>query len=305
MTYNPVNTHVDYLWRTAMRHVLSAGDVIAPRGQHCREVRGATLELLYPDHNLLISRKRHLNYHFGVAEWLWMLHGLNDVKTISAYNSKIGAYSDDGETFYGAYGPSLVRDLPRVVELLLRDPDSRQAIVQTWKTDALSYKTKDVPCTVTWHFMLRKRELELQVFMRSNDLWLGFPYDVFNFTQIQRWVAAQLNVAPGRYRHTVGSLHIYERDIPAIEDLLRHVLHYDFPDHLMRMKLPEPTPVIPEALGKLLTGLPQDGMALPVARNLRLQIGEAWQEYAGVLIHRFSKNDLDLGPIYHRLICER
>jgi thymidylate synthase len=48
--------------------------------------------------------------------------------------------------------------------------------------------------------------------MRSNDAWLGLPHDVFAFTMIQELVARSLGVELGEYRHSVGSLHLYERD---------------------------------------------------------------------------------------------
>jgi hypothetical protein len=49
--------------------------------------------------------------------------------------------------------------------------------------------------------------------MRSNDLWLGLPYDVFAFTCIQQMVAAALGVGLGWYQHQAGSLHVYDRNM--------------------------------------------------------------------------------------------
>ena len=48
--------------------------------------------------------------------------------------------------------------------------------------------------------------------MRSNDIWTGFPYDVFSFTAMQIILAFQLGVGIGEYTHIAGSLHLYERD---------------------------------------------------------------------------------------------
>ena len=48
--------------------------------------------------------------------------------------------------------------------------------------------------------------------MRSNDLWLGFPYDVFQFTCMQVLMSMELGIELGSYTHIAGSLHIYERD---------------------------------------------------------------------------------------------
>lgn len=48
--------------------------------------------------------------------------------------------------------------------------------------------------------------------MRSNDIFLGFPYDTFNFTMWQEYVACKLNVEIGTYTHIANSLHFYEKD---------------------------------------------------------------------------------------------
>ena len=50
------------------------------------------------------------------------------------------------------------------------------------------------------------------VHMRSNDSYKGLPGDVFAFTMIQELVARSLDVEVGRYKHFVGSLHLYETD---------------------------------------------------------------------------------------------
>ena len=46
--------------------------------------------------------------------------------------------------------------------------------------------------------------------MRSNDVYLGLPHDVFSFTMIQEIVARLLGVEMGDYTHFAGSLHLYD-----------------------------------------------------------------------------------------------
>jgi thymidylate synthase len=49
--------------------------------------------------------------------------------------------------------------------------------------------------------------------MRSNDIWLGVPYDYFVFTSLQTKMAMELGVDVGEYTHFAGSLHLYKRDL--------------------------------------------------------------------------------------------
>ena len=69
---------------------------------------------------------------------------------------------------------------------------------------------KEVPCTCTLQFLLREDRLEALAHMRSNDAFVGLPGDVFSFTMIQELVARALKVEVGRYKHFVGSLHLYD-----------------------------------------------------------------------------------------------
>ena len=120
--------------------------------------------------------------------------------------------SDDGETFFGAYGPKIVAQLDYVVAKLLEDQDTRQAGLTIWRENPPA--TKDVPCTVAAFFNIRNGQLNAHVFMRSSDVWLGVPYDVFNFSMLAHLVCAHLNkrglrVAPGHLFLTAASSHLY------------------------------------------------------------------------------------------------
>jgi hypothetical protein len=56
--------------------------------------------------------------------------------------------------------------------------------------------------------------------MRSNDVWLGFPYDVFVNTCLQQILANEMQLELGTYTHHVGSLHLYEKNEKAAREAL-------------------------------------------------------------------------------------
>lgn len=64
---------------------------------------------------------------------------------------------------------------------------------------------------VSMQFLIREGKLNLIVCMRSNDIYLGFPYDIFNFSMFQEYIAGKLGVKLGEYIHVVGSLHYYKK----------------------------------------------------------------------------------------------
>lgn len=76
-------------------------------------------------------------------------------------------------------------------------------------------------CTVMHHYMIRNGRLNLTVYMRSNDLLWGFPYDVSAFCFLQQAMAAMLNVGIGTYTHIAGSLHSYDSKENELTSILK------------------------------------------------------------------------------------
>mgnify|MGYP003638851966 CR=1 FL=1 len=206
------------LYQIALEAVLQHGDRTMPRGVPTRELRGVSLRLNQPDQANLVDRKG-MNIRFAMAEFAWILTGQNSTALITKFNKQIGNYSDDGNVMAGAYGPPLADQLPWVIQQLRDDPDTRQAVLTLWRPRPA--KSKDIPCTLSMQFFIRSGKLEMMTTMRSNDCVLGFPYDVFVFTMIQRYVASALACQVGTYHHHVGSFHVYERDVDAAHEHVR------------------------------------------------------------------------------------
>ena len=212
------------VWLVTLRLILFGGLEVAPRGKLTKEL---------PQHTLVIDMRRpvvkvaerKLSYQFMAAEAHWILSGDDSVAGIAPYNKHIAKFSDDGVKFFGAYGPKILSQLDYVVAKLLADPDTRQAGLTIWRENPPL--TKDVPCTVAIFANIRNMALNLHVFMRSSDAWLGVPYDVFNFSMLSHLICARLNearptqlIAPGQLHLTAASSHLYEHNwLPARECL--------------------------------------------------------------------------------------
>jgi thymidylate synthase len=202
-------------WLNALNDILANGDLVSPRGKRTKEIpqRTIVVDMRQP---VLRVADRSLSYRFMAAEAFWILSGDDRVETIAPYNSRIAEFSDDGERFFGAYGPKIQAQLPYIIEKLLVDEDSRQAGLTIWRE--CPPQTKDVPCTVAIFFAIRSGKLNVHVFMRSSDVWLGIPYDVFNFSMLGHLVCGLLNehrdpnryLRPGSLFLTAASSHLYE-----------------------------------------------------------------------------------------------
>lgn len=220
------------MWNDALDSIEWKGSLLNSRDGVCKEIIGWSGMLTTIHHNFLINKIRKADPSYAAAEILWYLSGSRSIKMIEAYAPQYKRFAEHGIA-HGAYGWRMGSDplvlescekakLPRqgqiklIVDLLKRKPDSRQAIVSLWNCSDLPYAItgtkKDLPCTLSLQFLLRQNTLHLIVTMRSNDVWLGMPYDVFAFTTLQIMVANAIKAIPGTYIHQVGSLHLYARN---------------------------------------------------------------------------------------------
>jgi thymidylate synthase len=213
-----VGTDIRSLFNATIRILYNSGEITKPRGFNCIELP-MVLTLTHPQRNILTHPKRKMSLAYAAAELMWIWKGRNDVEYIAKYNKNIAKYSDDGETFFGAYGPRIMAQWTYAKEILLSDPWSRQSIITIWNEQP--HPSKDIPCTISLHFTRRPLGLlNLTVYMRSNDAWLGLPYDVHTFTCLQILMALQLGITVGEYTHIANSMHIYEHDLLKIRDFM-------------------------------------------------------------------------------------
>ncbi len=206
-------------WLELLTNILWYGPTSAPRGKPVRELMGVSLRVEDMTQNILVHPTRALNYRFMVAEWLWIALGRGDLASLLRYNSKIAQFSDNGTELTGAYGPRLDMQWKLVLEKLRNDPHSRQAVATIFSPTDLAIDSKDVPCTLNFQYLVRENRLNCIGTMRSSDIWLGLPYDFFNFSMLANGLAAELNVLPGWLQLNLGSSHLYEEHESKAKEL--------------------------------------------------------------------------------------
>ena len=196
--------------------------LIAPKVDNTYELNNVRITLKNIDNNIVSVRNISPAYLFG--ELLWYFNADNSLKFISQFSSFWNHLSDDGETCNSAYGYLIWKkhdfnQVATVIDILRDDPNSRRAKININTPNKYVKTTKDEPCTMSLHFMIRDNRLNCTAVMRSNDIWFGFPYDVTFFTELQKYIASKLNVGYGEYTHFAVSLHAYEKDAEMLEKI--------------------------------------------------------------------------------------
>lgn len=228
--------HIDQIWPSLLQLAMASPQVDGTQGRLDGEIIGASILLDGSQEQFCLNPRRRLSPIYASAELLWYLRMEYDIAMIKAYAPQYEKFADPHGRAFGAYGGRLAGNLEHVTDgvsdenlleeaivLLQRKPSTKKCVISLWRPDDILYSghrdyythCKDIPCTISWQFLRRGEELHMICNMRSNDLWLGFLYDVYVNTVIQRYVAAKLGCRAGIYRHNAGSLHLYERNVKA------------------------------------------------------------------------------------------
>lgn len=117
-------------------------------------------------------------------------------------------------------------DLGDIVDLLRREPLTRQAYLPIWfPEDTGAHHGHRVPCTLGYHFMVREGFVNLTYMIRSVDYVRHFHDDVYLAFRLAQWMRDQLNevtvdqrpmVEVGNLYMHIMSLHAFEGDMPKL-----------------------------------------------------------------------------------------
>jgi hypothetical protein len=115
-------------------------------------------------------------------------------------------------------------DLAGVVEQLRDNPDTRQAYLPIWfPEDTGVHHGERVPCTLGYHFLIRRGLLYCNYYIRSCDFVRHFKDDVYMAGRLMQWMVGQLSPEPvklGDMTMFISSFHIFEGDVPKLKGLV-------------------------------------------------------------------------------------
>ena len=227
---------MSHLHLEGIRRESRAGDVLVAKGP-------VTTVYEKPDERVLFWAHRDANPFFHFMEGLWMIAGRNDVSWISQFSSNISQFSDDGETFHGAYGyrwvnhfvknigededhPEYVpfNQLEAIVKMLKANPNERRCVLQMWDAEVdLARVGKDVPCNTQIYFKIdADGRLNMTVVNRSNDIiWGAYGANAVHMSMLHEFMAGWISVPLGRYWQVSNDYHAYVDVFEKHRELIR------------------------------------------------------------------------------------
>lgn len=229
-----VRQTADELWSQCLEWIKTDGELINPVGsltspsvgQKTIELRGVRLVLTNPRARYIASQGRPLNTGFCIGNFLNYLGETDLVSQIAYYNPLAMRFSDNQEILHGAYSPRTMWQVKEIVNVLKRDLYSRRGVVDVWLSDMdCGVESKDLPCPIAFQCLVRNGALEMHMLLRSQNMIMVFPYDIFLFTMLQEWIATMLGVKLGPFSQYVVSCHYYEQEKILVDAVLKQAMH--------------------------------------------------------------------------------
>ena len=266
------------------------------------ELLDVELVLRDPRKSVLSLPIRNMSRRYAAGELLCYIRGTNKKGDFEFYSKSWDKLANPDGTINSAYGYRMFHPVfdgntetrfHYALTQLLENSDTKNAIIMLRDdSDLHPAHQKDRCCTLCLCFNIRDGKLNCRTIMRSQDLWLGLPYDVFCFTRLMQIMLYNYNsacekgkeVQLGTYTHQVLNLHLYERDWPKVQNYAPIALNpekgYQFPEFTAKSERDMLSLLIWEEQVRTQPDIPMETHA----HNLRELKLDPWSETLGSYI---------------------
>ena len=203
----------------------SVGSCFGKTERYTKEIIGHSIHVQNPADRAVQLEYKIFNIVYALAFSLWTLAGSDSLKFIEFFNGRGRQFSDDGSTLHGAHGKRLMKSfgidqISKCIAKLKEHPYSRRAVASIHQVHDLISDSRDIPCLMSFQFLIRDNRLDLVTHMRSQSAYSVMPYDIFSFTFLQEAMAIAIGKTIGTYHHLSGSMHYYDNEENSVRELI-------------------------------------------------------------------------------------
>jgi len=233
-----------------LQHILDNGiDVNDRTGIGTRSVFGYQMRFNLQDGFPAITTKK-LAWKAVVGELLWMLEGSTDERRLAeltygrdrkelvgkstiwtanadAQGKALGYVNDDFVKglgpVYGAqwrdFNGSGYDQIRWLIDEIKSNSDSRRLILSAWNVAQL-HQMALPPCHYAFQFRVYGGKLSGMLTMRSNDVFLGSPFNIASYALLIHILAKECDLTVGDLVYSIGDAHIYHNHFNQVKEQL-------------------------------------------------------------------------------------
>ena len=257
-----------------MQQILDHGvEQMDRTGTGTRSLFGAQMRFDLADgFPLLTTKKLHLRSI--IVELLWFLRGDTNVRWLQDHKVSIwNEWADDNGDLGPVYGKQWrdweapdgrhIDQIRNLIDLIKKDPGSRRQIVSAWNPGELAAMAL-APCHCLFQTQVAGGRLNLQLYQRSADFFLGVPFNIASYALLTHMLARECGLRPGTFVWTGGDVHLYSnhldqaalqlardtRSLPrlVITDRGQAIDCYEYEDFVIEEYAPHPHIAAPVAI---------------------------------------------------------
>ncbi|AOZ61954.1 thymidylate synthase [Bacillus phage QCM8] len=240
-----IENNVDPQYLELAAKILKEGNYKGDRtGTGTRSIFGAQMRFdLSKGFPMLTTKK--LPFRVIAEELLWFISGSTNMKDLLDKNVHI--WDDDAYRWYKELGRPLpkkeffdcikecgfdlgaiygaqwrnwnnegIDQLKDIIEQVKKDPDSRRMLMIAFNPSVLG-KVALPPCHYAFQLYVADGKLSGMFTMRSNDLFLGLPFNIASYALLIHIIAKMTGLAVGELVYSCGDVHIYNNHVEQIE----------------------------------------------------------------------------------------
>lgn len=116
-----------------------------------------------------------------------------------------------------------IDQISNAIDMIKNTPDSRRIIVSAWNVAEIPEIVEMgglPPCHTLFQFNVANGKLDLHLYQRSADTFLGVPFNIASYSLLLAMIAQVTGLKPGEFVHTMADAHLYLNHIEQVDEQL-------------------------------------------------------------------------------------
>lgn len=112
--------------------------------------------------------------------------------------------------------------IQNVIDYLKAKPAGKRGQASIWKQE-IDLLGPIAPCLQLLWFQIVDKKLDIHVHMRASDCYGKLLMNMNEFSALQRYMAEELSVKPGKYIHFIDTCHFNSSDEQKVSELVKSI----------------------------------------------------------------------------------
>ncbi len=116
-----------------------------------------------------------------------------------------------------------IDQIAQAIDTVKNNPNSRRNIVTAWnpaETESIATAGGLPPCHSLFQLNVRGDKLDLHLYQRSADMFLGVPFNISSYALLLSMIAQVTGKQSGDFVHTLADAHIYSNHLEQVDEQL-------------------------------------------------------------------------------------